>query len=69
MGPRHVADEVLEEERRGDRARAAFQETFTAGAAEAPGSTIVGSAPVLIEECDVVAVAEGWDGFRAAARY
>ena len=52
-----------------DEARAAFQETFTAGAAEAPGSTIVGSAPVLIEECDIVAVAEGWDGFEAAARY
>ena len=52
-----------------DEARAAFQETFTAGAAEAPGSKIVGSAPILIEECDVVAIAEGWDGFEAAARY
>ena len=52
-----------------EEARAAFQETFTAGAAEAPGSQLVGSAPILIEECDIVAVAEGWDGFRAAARY
>ena len=49
-----------------DAARAAFQETFTAGAAEAPGSQLVGSAPVLIEACDVVAVAEGAEGFLAA---
>ncbi|MCW2844306.1 MAG: hypothetical protein JWN22_2222 [Nocardioides sp.] len=51
-----------------DEARAEFQRTFTAGAAEAPGSKLVGSAPILIEECDVVAVAEGADGFRAAPR-
>ena len=52
-----------------EEARAAFQETFTAGATDAPGSRIIGSAPVLIEACDVVAVAEGWDGFEPAARY
>ncbi len=51
-----------------DEARATFQETFTAGAAEAPGSAIVGSAPVLIEACEIVAVAEGWDGFTPTAR-
>jgi hypothetical protein len=49
-----------------DAARAEFQATFTEGAAEAPGSKIIGSAPILIEECDVVAVAEGWDGFQAS---
>lgn len=49
-------------------ARAEFQERFAAGAAEAPGSRLVGSPPILIEECDVVAVAEGADGFAAAAR-
>lgn len=48
--------------------RAAFQERFAAGAAEAPGSTLIGSPPVLIEECDVVAIAEGWEGFTATAR-
>ena len=48
--------------------RAAFQETFTAGAADAPGSQLIGSAPILIEECDIVAVAEGSDGFTAAPR-
>jgi hypothetical protein len=52
-----------------DEARAEFQESFTAGAADAPGSKIVGSAPVLIEPCEIVAVAEGWDGFEAAPRY
>ncbi|MGH3361226.1 MAG: hypothetical protein ACRDOM_02085 [Nocardioides sp.] len=52
-----------------EEARAAFQEAFTAGAADAPGSQLVGSAPILIEECAVVAVAEGWDGFVAAPRY
>ena len=49
--------------------RAAFQETFTAGAAESPGSQIVGSAPVLIEPCEVVSVAEGAAGFLAAPTY
>ena len=51
-----------------DEARAEFQATFTEGAADAPGSKIIGSAPILIEECDVVAIAEGWDGFQAAPR-
>lgn len=51
-----------------DDARRVFQETFTAGAAEAPGSKIVGSPPILIEECHIVAVAEGWDGFQASPR-
>jgi hypothetical protein len=52
-----------------DEARAEFQRTFSATAAESPGSQIIGSAPILIEECQVVAVAEGWDGFLAAPRY
>ncbi len=52
-----------------DEARAQFQATFAQGAAEAPGSKIIGCAPVLIEACDIVAVAEGWDGFAAAPRY
>lgn len=50
-------------------ARAEFQESFTAGAADAAGSKLIGSAPVLIEACDIVAVAEGWDGFEARPRY
>ena len=51
-----------------DDARAEFQRTFTEGAADAPGSTTIGSAPILIEECDIVAIAEGWDGFTASPR-
>ncbi len=52
-----------------DEARADFQEAFAAGAAEAPGSKLIGSAPILIEASDVVAIAEGWDGFEPTARY
>ena len=51
-----------------DDARLEFQTTFTAGAAESPVSRIVGSAPILIEPCDIVAIAEGWDGFTATPR-
>jgi hypothetical protein len=51
-----------------DAARAAFQESFTAGAAESAGSQIVGSPPVLIEACSIVAVAEGASGFVPAPR-
>ena len=52
-----------------DAARAAFEEQFTAGAADAPGSKIVGAAPVLIERCQVVAVAQGAGGFASAPAY
>jgi hypothetical protein len=52
-----------------DAAREAFQTTFTATAAESPGSQLVGSSPILIEPCEVVAVAEGASGFAAPARY
>ena len=49
-------------------AREDFQRTFTEGAADSPGSQIIGSSPILVEACDIVAVAEGWDGFAAAPR-
>lgn len=52
-----------------DAARQQFQDEFTAVAAESPGSQLVGSAPVLIEACDVVAVAQGAAGFLAAPAY
>ena len=52
-----------------DEARAEFQRVFSDGADTSPVSRIVGSPPVLIEECEVVAVAEGGDGFLAAPRY
>jgi hypothetical protein len=50
-------------------ARAAFQDGFTATAAESPGSRIIGSPPELVEPCQVVAVAEGAAGFRAAPSF
>jgi hypothetical protein len=52
-----------------DEARSAFQAGFEATAAESPGSQIIGSAPILIEPCEVVAVAEGGAGLLAAPRY
>ena len=52
-----------------DAARDAFETEFTAVAAESPGSQLVGSPPILIEPCTIVAVAEGAAGFAAPARY
>lgn len=49
-------------------ARAAFEATFRAGAVEAPGSQLIGSAPILIEACEIVAIAEGGSGFVATPR-
>ena len=50
-------------------ARAEFQTGFETTAAESPGSLIIGSAPILIESCEVVAVAEGGAGFMSAPSY
>lgn len=52
-----------------DEARAAFEAEFRAEAADVPGSRMVGAPPVLIEAFDVVAVAEGWDGFVSAPSF
>ena len=41
-----------------------FQKEFSAGAAESAGSRIIGSAPVVVEPFEVVAIAEGPEGFR-----
>ena len=49
-------------------AREEFQRTFTEGAAQSPGSQMIGSSPILVEACDIVAIAEGADGFTAAPR-
>jgi hypothetical protein len=51
-----------------DEERTTFQEQFTAVAGDSPGSQIIGSAPVLIEPCVVVAIAEGEAGFTASPR-
>ena len=49
--------------------RDAFEQEFTAKAAQSPGSQIIGSPPELIEPCEIVAVAEGGAGFMAAPAY
>ena len=52
-----------------DTDRMTFEKQFTASAADSPVSQIVGSAPVLVEACQVVGVAEGSAGFLAAPSY
>lgn len=47
--------------------RQAFEESFVPGAAQAPGSGMIGSAPISIERFEVVAIAEGPAGFRRGA--
>lgn len=51
-----------------DEARAEFEAGFRPTADEAPVSKIAGSGPVLIEPFEVVAIAEGWDGFASSPR-
>ncbi|TDD64726.1 hypothetical protein E1262_27400 [Jiangella aurantiaca] len=46
-------------------ARDAFAASFAQTAADSPGSKLIGSAPILQEPFDVVAVAEGGAGFAA----
>jgi hypothetical protein len=41
-----------------------FQKEFASTAAQSPGSRLIGSAPILIEPFEVVAIAEGPEGFR-----
>ena len=50
-------------------AREAFQAEFEAGAAESAGSRIIGSAPVTVEACEIVAVVGGPENFRPSARF
>lgn len=52
-----------------ERARAAFQRSFEQDADESPGSRIIGSSPILIEACEIVAVVRGPAGFRSASRF
>ncbi len=47
--------------------RKVFRAGFEATAGESKGSEIIGSAPIAIEEYEVVAIAEGPAGFRRGA--
>ncbi len=49
----------------GDRAE--FRSQFEATAASSPGSELIGSSPTVIEDFEVVAIAEGPAGFRRGA--
>lgn len=48
-------------------ARDGFRDDFAVDAATSPGSRIIGSAPILIEDFEVVAIAEGPSKFRRGA--
>jgi hypothetical protein len=52
-----------------DEARAAFQKSFEKTAKESAGSRIIGSAPILIEACEIVAVVRGPSGFRSSSHF
>jgi hypothetical protein len=52
-----------------DYVRDSSHARFTTNAPSSPGSEIVGASPVLIEPCEIVAVAEGASGFLARATY
>ncbi|MDR7086250.1 hypothetical protein J2X11_001089 [Aeromicrobium panaciterrae] len=52
-----------------EEAREKFQEDFEQRAAESPGSKIVGSAPISIEACEIVAVVRGPAGFRSSSHF
>lgn len=49
------------------RERDEFRDDFAAGAASSPGSAIIGSSPIAIEDFEVVAIAEGPAKFRRGA--
>lgn len=51
------------------QAREQLQQRFEATAADSPGRRIIGSAPVLVEPCAIVGVAEGAASFLAAPSY
>lgn len=50
-------------------ARDAFQARFEPDAAESAGSKIIGSGPILIEPCEIVAVVRGPSGFRSSPTF
>ncbi|HMM94112.1 MAG: hypothetical protein IE926_18745 [Micrococcales bacterium] len=50
-----------------EQERQHFREDFEPGADTSPGSAIIGTPPVAIEEWEVVAIAEGPAGFRRGA--
>lgn len=52
-----------------DEDRVKFQTTFEEEAHKSPGSKIIGSSPIIIEPCEIVAVVRGPAGFRSASAF
>ncbi|MDQ3156685.1 MAG: hypothetical protein M3Q98_08175 [Actinomycetota bacterium] len=52
-----------------DGAREKFQASFEEMAPGSPGSTIIGSSPIVIEPCEIVAVVRGPAGFRSSSAF
>lgn len=52
-----------------DQARAAFQESFEKTAPGSAGSKLIGSAPISIEACEIIAVVRGPAGFRSSSHF
>jgi len=52
-----------------DAARVDFQATFEKLADNSPGSKIIGSSPITIEPCEIVAVVRGPAGFRSSSAF
>lgn len=52
-----------------DEARTSFQASFEKVAGGSAGSKIIGSAPMTIEACEIVAVVRGPAGFRSSASF
>lgn len=52
-----------------DHDRKEFQKSFEEKANKSGGSKIVGSAPILIEPCEIVAVVRGPAGFRSSPAF
>lgn len=47
--------------------RKVFREGFEPGGSQSPGSAMIGSRPIAVEDWEVVAIAEGPAGFRRGA--
>ena len=52
-----------------DEARAAFQASFEKAATDSPVSKLIGSPPIVIEPCEIVAVVRGPSGFRSSSHF
>lgn len=50
-------------------ARSDFQENFESVAATSEGSKIIGSAPFIIEPCEIVGAVAGPSGFRSSGNF